>query len=60
MRIYEYKCSVCEIVFEVSKEIEGVLEYEKCPQCGNNCVQKLSSPPIIFTGSGFHKTDYVG
>ncbi|HEY6104265.1 MAG TPA: FmdB family zinc ribbon protein [bacterium] len=58
MPIYEYRCSNCNHVFEVSHEVGG--NPGPCPNCGatGTAHRVFTSVGLIFKGSGFHTTDY--
>ena len=58
MALYDYKCNVCQDVFEVSHSImeEPAIA---CPSCDSDLVVRLISRnvSISFKGSGFYVTD---
>jgi putative FmdB family regulatory protein len=58
MPIYEYRCTSCNHVFEVSHEVGG--QPGPCPNCGaiGTAHRVFTSVGLIFKGSGFHTTDY--
>jgi putative FmdB family regulatory protein len=57
MPTYEYKCYVCNNVFDVEQRItEDPLK--TCKFCGGPVHRVISAAGIIFKGSGFHVTDY--
>lgn len=54
---YDYRCSCCDIVFEVSRPM-GSKADEFCPQCGQQAARVFTPVGVAFKGSGFHNTDY--
>jgi len=56
MPIYDYRCEHCGHVFSAvqsySDEALG-----KCPSCGKRPRRRISTPAIVFKGSGWYKTD---
>jgi len=57
MPIYEYKCYVCEKLFDVEQRMTDPV-IEKCQYCGGPVKRVFSPVGVIFKGSGFHVTDY--
>jgi len=56
MPLYEYRCTKCGHLFEVTHGVGATVE--RCERCGG-AVRKVFSPVgIIFKGSGFHINDY--
>lgn len=54
--IYDYRCDACGHAFSaVQSYTDATLE--ECPQCGAKPRKLLSSPAIVFKGSGWYKTD---
>jgi putative FmdB family regulatory protein len=55
--IYEYQCDGCADKFEVK---QGMKEdpLTTCPRCGKRLQRLISSPAIMFKGSGWYVTDY--
>jgi len=59
MPTYDYKCTKCDTVFEVSHGFD-----EKPPKtcmvdgCRGRLERQFSPPAIIFKGKGWHVTDY--
>lgn len=54
--IYDYRCDACGHAFSaVQSYTDATLE--ECPQCGARPRKLLSSPAIVFKGSGWYKTD---
>lgn len=56
MPVYEYRCTVCNNVFEVHHHVGGTPG--PCPVCGGAPRRIFTSVGVIFKGSGFHTTDY--
>jgi len=56
MPLYEYECKECKDRFtKLAKRGE---DPPKCPTCGKDTEQQLSSPALSFQGTGFYTTDY--
>lgn len=54
--IYDYRCDACGHAFSaVQSYTDATLD--TCPQCGARPRKLLSSPAIVFKGSGWYKTD---
>jgi putative FmdB family regulatory protein len=54
--IYDYRCDACGHAFSaVQSYTDATLEI--CPQCGAKPRKLLTSPAIVFKGSGWYKTD---
>lgn len=56
MPLYEYRCTICQHVFEVHHEVGGAPG--PCPVCGGEVRRLFTSVGLVFKGSGFHSTDY--
>src|SRR5438093_8728650 len=56
MPMYEYRCTRCDHLFEVTHEVGGTPG--PCPVCGGSARRVFTSVGLIFKGSGFHTTDY--
>ena len=56
MPVYEYRCTNCDHLFEVTHEVGGTPG--PCPVCGGSARRVFTSVGLIFKGSGFHTTDY--
>lgn len=57
MPIYEYQCDSCGYKFEVKQSIKED-PIETCERCGHSVRRLISSPGIMFKGSGWYITDY--
>ena len=58
MPTYDYKCTGCGHVFELS---HGMSEdpAPRCPECGGPCEKLITGGRgFIFKGNGFYATDY--
>lgn len=58
MPIYEYQCKKCKHRFEKIQKFSDA-PVKKCPECGGQVEQLLSSPAVQFKGSGWYVTDYA-
>ena len=59
MPIYEYLCDSCSYQFEVKQSIKDDA-LTTCERCGKALRRLISSPGIMFKGSGWYVTDYAG
>lgn len=57
MPIYEYLCQTCSHRFEVKQSIKDD-PITSCARCGREVSKLISSPAIMFKGSGWYVTDY--
>ena len=57
MPIYEYQCDGCSYRFEVKQSIKDD-PLTTCERCGQSLRRLISSPGIMFKGSGWYVTDY--
>lgn len=57
MPIYEYLCDGCADRFEVKQSMKDDA-LTACPKCGKHVQRLISSPAIMFKGSGWYVTDY--
>jgi len=55
--IYEYLCEACSYRFEVKQSIKDD-PIATCERCGKPVKRLISSPAIMFKGSGWYVTDY--
>jgi putative FmdB family regulatory protein len=55
--IYEYQCDSCSYRFEVKQSIKDA-PLTTCERCGKSLRRLISSPGIMFKGSGWYVTDY--
>lgn len=56
MPIYDYRCDHCGHVFSAVQSYKDEA-LEKCPNCGKRPRRLISTPAIVFKGSGWYKTD---
>jgi putative FmdB family regulatory protein len=56
MPIYDYRCDHCGHVFSAVQSFNDE-PLEKCPNCGKKPRRLISTPAIVFKGSGWYKTD---
>jgi putative FmdB family regulatory protein len=59
MPIYEYECQECGVHFDKLQRF-GDAQPDACPNGHHKVSRLLSSPAIIFKGSGFYVTDNGG
>ena len=59
MPIYDYRCDHCGHVFSAVQSFNDEA-LEKCPNCGKKPRRLISTPAIVFKGSGWYKTDSRG
>ena len=57
MPIYEYQCDGCADRFEIKQSMKDE-PLTACPKCGKHVQRLISSPAIMFKGSGWYVTDY--
>lgn len=57
MPIYEYLCENCAYKFEVKQSMKDD-PVTACERCGKPVQRLISSPAIMFKGSGWYITDY--
>jgi len=55
--IYEYQCDSCSYRFEVKQSMKDD-PLSTCERCGQPVRRLISSPGIMFKGSGWYVTDY--
>jgi putative FmdB family regulatory protein len=55
--IYEYLCDGCAYRFERKQSIKDD-PVATCERCGKSVTRLISSPAIMFKGSGWYVTDY--
>jgi len=54
---YDFRCTACDEVFEVSRPMRSVVA-ECCPSCKAPAKRIFSPVGVAFKGTGFHNTDY--
>ena len=57
MPLYEYKCTICDSLKEISKPVDQAGMVELCDSCGSAMIKQYNSFGIQFKGSGFYSTD---
>ena len=57
MPTYEYRCTKCGEDFEVFQSFSEDALKKHPGRCGGKVVKVLSPAGIVFSGSGFYKTD---
>lgn len=57
MPAYDYRCTLCDERFEVTRAM-GSSSEEVCPSCGGLSKRVFTPVGVAFKGSGFHNTDY--
>ncbi len=57
MPTYDYRCTACDELFEVSRSMRSS-EPENCPSCDALAKRVFTPVGVAFKGSGFHNTDY--
>jgi len=57
--IYDYRCDACGHSFSAVRSYsDGPVEV--CPSCGKRPRRLITTPAIVFKGSGWYKTDSRG
>ncbi len=59
MARYDYKCPVCETIFEVEHPMSE-RPVITCPTCGEVAQRVFEASGIVFKGHGFYNTDQRG
>lgn len=57
MPTYDYRCDHCGHAFSAQRRYDE-LAVSECPKCGKPPRKLVSSPAIVFKGSGWHINDY--
>ena len=57
MPIYEYGCSKCQKIHEVTQKLADK-PLTKCPECGGKVEKLISRSSFALKGSGWYTTDY--
>ena len=57
MPTYEYQCPQCQNRFEKRQSFSEE-PGATCPSCGAAANRKISTPAIVFKGSGWYATDH--
>lgn len=56
MPIYDYRCDHCGHVFSAVQSFSDEA-VAACPNCGKRPRRLITTPAIVFKGSGWYKTD---
>ncbi|MDO9108521.1 MAG: zinc ribbon domain-containing protein [Coriobacteriia bacterium] len=56
MPAYDYRCTSCHTIFEVTRKAGSPAE-ESCPQCSGTTKRVFTPVGVVFKGSGFYNTD---
>lgn len=56
MPAYDYRCTACDVVFEVVRSISDSTA-QTCPHCGGDTKRVFTPVGVHFKGSGFYNTD---
>ena len=59
MPIYDYRCDHCGHAFSAVQAYKDE-PLEVCPSCGKRPRRLMTTPSIVFKGSGWYKTDSRG
>lgn len=57
MPSYDFRCVVCDEVFEVTRAASDRSPVS-CVKCGGDVKRVFTPVGVVFKGSGFHSTDY--
>ena len=57
MPTYVYKCNHDGHVFDLIQKFNDE-PGANCPKCGSEARRQITSPTVIYKGSGFYTTDY--
>jgi putative FmdB family regulatory protein len=58
MPLYEFRCPSGHDFEKFYRSISSAPPEEKCPECGQVAVRRISAAGLVFKGSGFYITDY--
>lgn len=58
MPVYDYRCTTCDVRFEVSRPMGAAVTDVCCTSCGAEAKRVFTPVGVAFKGSGFHNTDY--
>ena len=58
MPLYEYRCEVCNLQFEVRQKFSEAPK-EECPECGGNVKKLISQAAFSLKGGGWYQQGYV-
>jgi putative FmdB family regulatory protein len=57
MAMYDYKCSNCNTIIQVKREINEPDPGYKCEACNLDLIRVFSIGAVTFNGSGFYSKD---
>jgi putative FmdB family regulatory protein len=58
MPLYEFRCPRGHEFEKFYRSMSAASQSEKCPECGEIAVRRMSAAGLVFKGSGFYITDY--
>src|SRR5712692_11720240 len=53
---YDYRCNDCGVVYEKREGFDAPA-LQTCPECSGSARRVLTTPAIVFKGSGWYSTD---
>ena len=57
MPTYDYKCTVCGVIFEMRQGFDAE-PTQSCIECGKPSRRRFHAVGVIYKGTGFYTTDY--
>lgn len=57
MPTYDYVCSMCNMLLEITRSIHGEIEDVLCPNDSQLMTRRWTAPPVQFNASGFYSSD---
>lgn len=57
MPAYDYRCTACSELFEITRPM-GSKDEVRCPACDAAAKRVFGPVGVAFKGTGFHNTDY--
>lgn len=58
MPIYEYRCRLCDHLFEEWAKSFDSPNHEPCPKCGGDAERIMSRTSFVLEGTGWYVTEY--